>query len=168
MGPEATCTQGSFHKTEETGDARARKAIVRHVSPVSRSGKQPQNWNGAKRLKWEIPENRRRSPGSFSAGGGDGGALERLIPLVPATPRDRAALQAGERAGLAFRLRRSSTRRIPADRCERVSGDRAHFLAVAARVMRRILVDRARGACKAWRRRDAVTFDEGLWSATAA
>jgi len=42
--------------------------------------------------------------------------------------------------------------------------DRAHFLAVAARVMRRILVDhaRARGARKRGGEAARVTFDEGL------
>ena len=103
---------------------------------------------------------------SFKWGRGDEGALERLIPLVHRNCIVCAALHGGrarrsQPPGHGARQRGVS----PADRRprRRVAGP-AHFLAVAARVMRRILVDhaRARRAQKRGGPAMRVTFDEAL------
>ena len=100
-------------------------------------------------------------------GRGDEGALERLIPLVH---RELHAIarrcMAGERAGHSLQ----ATVLINEAYLRLIEGtdvkwqDRAHFFAVAARVMRRILVDhaRARRAQKRGGPATRVTFDEAL------
>jgi RNA polymerase sigma factor (TIGR02999 family) len=98
---------------------------------------------------------------------GDQGALERLIPLVHDELRRIARrCMAGERVGHSLQatalvneayLRLVAGRPVPWH-------DRAHFLAVSARVMRRILVDhaRARRAEKRGGSAARVTLDEAL------
>jgi RNA polymerase sigma factor (TIGR02999 family) len=100
-------------------------------------------------------------------GRGDEGALERLIPLVH---RELQAIarrcMAGERAGCSLQatvLVNEAYLRLVEGKSVKWQ-DRAHFLAVAARVMRRILVDHARGrrAQKRGAAATKVTFDEAL------
>jgi len=100
-------------------------------------------------------------------GQGDEGALERLIPLVHRELHGIARrCMAGERGGHSLQ----ATALVNEAYLRLVEGkdvkwqDRAHFLAVAARVMRRILVDHARARHYQKRGGDAVrvTFDEGL------
>jgi RNA polymerase sigma factor (TIGR02999 family) len=100
-------------------------------------------------------------------GKGDEGALERLIPLVHGElHRIATRCMAGERAGHSLQptalVNEAYLRLVGAQAVD--WQDRAHFLAVAARAMRRILVDHARalryqkrggGAAK-------VTFNEAL------
>lgn len=100
-------------------------------------------------------------------GQGDTAALDRLIPLVHSQLHQIAArCMAGERAGQSLQatalinetyLRLVNVKAISLR-------DRAHFLALSARVMRRILIDHARARHSAKRGGlDArVTFDEGL------
>ncbi len=115
-----------------------------------------------------IPENSTRVTGLLLKWGrGDEGALERLIPLVHRELHQIAQrCMAGERAGHSLQatvlvneayLRLVNTKDV-------VWQDRAHFLAVGARVMRRILVDhaRARRARKRGGHDTRVTFDEAL------
>jgi RNA polymerase sigma-70 factor (ECF subfamily) len=98
---------------------------------------------------------------------GDDAALQQLIPLVH---RELHAIarrcMAQERAGHSLQatalvneayLRLIDTRRVNWQ-------NRAHFLAMSARVMRRILVDfaRARGSHKRGAAASRVTLDEGL------
>ena len=98
---------------------------------------------------------------------GDQGALERLIPLVHDELRRIARrCMAGERVGHSLQ----ATALVNEAYLRLVAGtpvpwqDRAHFLAVSARVMRRILVDhaRARRAEKRGGLAARVTFDEAL------
>jgi RNA polymerase sigma factor (TIGR02999 family) len=100
-------------------------------------------------------------------GRGDEAALERLIPLVHRELHDIARrCMAGERADHSLQ----ATALVNEVYLRLVEGarvkweDRAHFLAVAARVMRRILVDhgRMRRAQKRGGRATRVTFDEAL------
>ena len=119
-------------------------------------------------LESGIPANAARVTGLLLQWGqGDEGALERLIPLVH---RELHAIarrcMAGERAGHSLQ----ATALVNEAYLRLVEGkdvkwqDRAHFLAVAARVMRRILVDHAR-ASRAQKRGGPitkVTFDEAL------
>jgi RNA polymerase sigma factor (TIGR02999 family) len=100
-------------------------------------------------------------------GQGDEAALARLIPLVHQELHQIARrCMVGERAGHSLQatalvneayLRLVDAKDVP-------WRDRAHFLAVSARVMRRILVDHARAKHYKKRGGDAVrvTFDEGL------
>ena len=100
-------------------------------------------------------------------GQGDAAALERLIPLVYREAHQIARrYMAGERAGHSLQATAlvneaylSAGRRAR----RRVAGPRA-FLAVSARVMRRILVDHARA--RKYQKRGGgaaeVTFDEAL------
>jgi RNA polymerase sigma-70 factor (ECF subfamily) len=100
-------------------------------------------------------------------GQGDETALGRLIPLVQRELHQIARrCMAGERAGNSLQatalvneayLRLINAKDVPWQ-------DRAHFLAVAARVMRRILVDHARSRHYQKRGGDAVrvTLDEAL------
>ena len=73
---------------------------------------------------------------------------------------------AGERAGHSFQatalVNEAYLRLVDADNV--AWQDRAHFLAVSARIMRRILVDHARARLSQKRGGDAVevTFDDGL------
>jgi len=100
-------------------------------------------------------------------GRGDEGALERLIPLVhDELHRIARRCMAGERVGHSLQ----ATALVNEAYVRLVDGkavewhDRTHFLAVAARIMRRILVDhaRARGAHKRGGGDARVTFDEAL------
>lgn len=115
-----------------------------------------------------IPENPGEVTGLLlSWGQGDEAALERLVPLVQQElHRIARRYMAGERAGHTLQatalvneayLRLVDTRDVAWQ-------DRAHFLAVAARVMRRILVDHARARVSQKRGGDVarVTFDEAL------
>ena len=121
-----------------------------------------------KGLEWRIPANPTKVTGLLLEWGrGDEGALERLIPLVHRELHGIARrCMAGERAGHTLQ----ATVLVNEAYLRLVEGkdvkwqDRAHFLAVAARVMRRILVDHAR-ACRAQKRggpATKVTFDEAL------
>jgi RNA polymerase sigma factor (TIGR02999 family) len=112
------------------------------------------------------------SPGAVTEllrawGDGDDGALERLTPLVEAELRRLArgymrrerrghTLQTSALVNEAF-LRLTDARSV---RWE----DRAHFLGISARLMRRVLVDHARS--RGYRKRGGgaqrVTLDEGL------
>ena len=98
---------------------------------------------------------------------GDEAALERLIPLVhQELHRIAQRCMAGERAGNSLQ----ATALVNEAFVRLVDGkavawqDRAHFLAVSARVMRRILVDhaRARRSLKRGGLAARVTFDEAL------
>ena len=100
-------------------------------------------------------------------GKGDEDARERLIPLVQRElHRIARRCMAGERVGHSLQ----ATALVNEAYMRLVDGtavewhDRAHFLAVAARIMRRILVDhaRARGAQKRGGGDARVTFDEAL------
>jgi RNA polymerase sigma factor (TIGR02999 family) len=113
-----------------------------------------------------------RSPGAVTAllrawGDGDDGALEQLTPLVEAELRRLArgymrrerrdhTLQTTALVNEAF-LRLTDARRVRWQ-------DRAHFLGISARLMRRVLVDHARS--RGYRKRgggaERVTLDEGL------
>ena len=116
-----------------------------------------------------IPENPTRVTGLLLKWGrGDEDALERLIPLVHRELHQIAQrCMAGERAGHSFQataLVNEAYLRL-VDTKDVAWHDRAHFLAVAARVMRRILVDhaRARRAQKRGGPATRVTFDEALF-----
>jgi RNA polymerase sigma factor (TIGR02999 family) len=98
---------------------------------------------------------------------GDDGALERLVPLVEAELRRLARGYLGrERRGHTLQttalvneafLRLTDARRVRWQ-------DRAHFLGISARLMRRVLVDyaRRRGFQKRGGGAQRVTLDEGL------
>jgi len=100
-------------------------------------------------------------------GQGDEAALARLIPLVHQELHQIARrCMVGERAGHSLQataLVNEAYLRL-VDAKDVAWRDRAHFLAVSARVMRRILVDHARAKHYKKRGGDAVrvTFDEGL------
>ena len=119
-------------------------------------------------LEWEIPENLTKVTGLLLKWGkGDEGALERLIPLVHRDLHQIAQrCMAGERAGHSLQatvlVNEAYLRLVDAKAV--AWHDKAHFLAVAARVMRRILVDhaRARRAQKRGGPATKVTFDEAL------
>jgi RNA polymerase sigma factor (TIGR02999 family) len=98
-------------------------------------------------------------------GAGDDAAFERLIPLVHDELRRIAKrCMAGERVGNTLQatalVNEAYLRLIDVQRVR--WQDRAHFLAMAARLMRRVLVDAARS--KAYQKRGGgavrVTFDE--------
>ena len=100
-------------------------------------------------------------------GKGDEGALEQLIPLVHRELHQIARrCMAGERVGHSLQatalVNEAYVRLV--DGTDVAWHDRAHFLSVAARMMRRILVDhaRARHAQKRGGPGENVTFDEGL------
>ena len=99
--------------------------------------------------------------------GGDEAALERLIPLVyQELHRIARRCMAGEQVGHSLQ----ATALVNEAFVRLVDGkavawnDRAHFLAVSARVMRRILVDHARARAYQKRGGDVarVSFDEAL------
>ena len=116
------------------------------------------------------------SPGAVTEllrawGGGDDGALEQLTPLVEAELRRLArgymrrerpghTLQTTALVNEAF-LRLTDARRVRWQ-------DRAHFLGISARLMRRVLVDHARSL--GYRKRGGgaqrVTLNEGLVTST--
>jgi RNA polymerase sigma factor (TIGR02999 family) len=98
---------------------------------------------------------------------GDDDALARLLPLVEAEIHRIARIyMAGERAGNSLQatalVNEAYIRLVDAQHVR--WQDRAHFVAVAARTMRRILVDHARAKRYQKRGGDAVrvTFDERL------
>jgi RNA polymerase sigma factor (TIGR02999 family) len=100
-------------------------------------------------------------------GHGDENALQRLIPLVhDELHRIARRHMANERAGHSLQatalVNEAYLRLIDAKGV--AWNDRAHFLAVAARMMRRILVDHARARRSQKRGGNAakVTFDEAL------
>ena len=123
---------------------------------------------GKKGLTWGIPVNPTRVTGLLIQWGrGDEGALERLIPLVHHELHQMARrCMAGEGAGHSLQatalVNEAYLRLVDAN--DVAWQDRAHFLAVAARAMRRILVDhaRTRGAQKRGGGAARVTFDEAL------
>ena len=100
-------------------------------------------------------------------GNGDEAALDRLIPLVHRELHQIARrCLAGERVG--HSLQATALVNEAYVRLVEAQGvgwqDRLHFLAVAARIMRRILVDHARGrlARKRGGHAERVTFEEEL------
>jgi RNA polymerase sigma factor (TIGR02999 family) len=100
-------------------------------------------------------------------GQGDHGALDRLIPLVHhELHRIARRCMAGERVGHSLQatalVNEAFVRLVDGKAIE--WHDRAHFLAVSARVMRRILVDHARARNYQKRGGGAVkvSFDEAL------
>jgi RNA polymerase sigma-70 factor (ECF subfamily) len=100
-------------------------------------------------------------------GRGDKGALEQLIPLVyrqlhQIARRHMRHEDADHSLQATALVNEAYLRLVDADEVE--WHDRAHFLAVAARVMRRILVDHARARLSEKRGGHAatVTFDEAL------
>jgi RNA polymerase sigma-70 factor (ECF subfamily) len=121
-----------------------------------------------KGLELGIPANPTRVTGLLLKWGqGDEAALDRLIPLVYQELHQIARrCMAGERAGHSLQattlVNEAYLRLIDAQKV--AWHDRAHFLAVAARVMRRILVDHARAgrARKRGGLASRVTFDEAL------
>jgi len=98
---------------------------------------------------------------------GDDGALERLMPLVEAELRRLArAYMRRERRGHTLQtsaLMNEAFLRLTDARSVRWQ-DRAHFLGISARLMRRVLVDHARyrGYHKRGGGAQRVTLDEGL------
>jgi RNA polymerase sigma-70 factor, ECF subfamily len=112
------------------------------------------------------------SPGAVTQllqawGNGDAGALERLTPLVEAELRRLArGYMARERRGHTLQttaLVNEAFLRLTDARHVRWQ-DRAHFLGISARLMRRVLVDHARS--RGYRKRGGgaqrVTISEGL------
>jgi RNA polymerase sigma-70 factor, ECF subfamily len=125
--------------------------------------------NGAKNgLRCGIP----KDPGSVTGlllawRGGDAAALDQLVPLVHAElHRIARGCMRGERTGHSLQatalVNEAYMRLIGAQRVD--WQNRIHFLAVSARLMRRILVDFARS--KKYQKRgggaQAVTLDEAL------
>ena len=104
-------------------------------------------------------------------GGGDDGALEQLTPLVEAELRRLArGYMRRERAGHTLQttaLVNEAFLRLTDARSVRWQ-DRAHFLGISARLMRRVLVDHARS--RGYRKRgggaERVTLNEGLVTST--
>ena len=98
---------------------------------------------------------------------GDDGALDRLVPLVEAELRRLARGYLGrERRGHTLQITalvNEAFLRLTDARHVRWQ-DRAHFLGISARLMRRVLVDyaRRRGFQKRGGGAQRVTFDEGL------
>jgi RNA polymerase sigma factor (TIGR02999 family) len=103
-------------------------------------------------------------------GDGDDGALERLTPLVEAELRRLArGYMARERRGHTLQITalvNEAFLRLTDARCVRWQ-DRAHFLGISARLMRRVLVDhaRSRGYLKRGGGAQRVTLNEGLVTA---
>jgi RNA polymerase sigma-70 factor, ECF subfamily len=98
-------------------------------------------------------------------GAGDESALRRLVPLVQnELHRIARACMAGERAGHSLQatalVNEAYVRMVDVQRVN--WQNRAHFLAMAARLMRRVLVDHARSRNYQKRGGDVVriTFDE--------
>ncbi len=102
--------------------------------------------------------------------GGDGGALERLIPTIYSQLRAIAAQQLqGERSGHTLQptaLVHEAFLKLQGLNSIRWQ-DRTHFFAFASRIMRRILVDHARGRLAAKRGAEAlhIGLTEGWESA---
>jgi RNA polymerase sigma-70 factor (ECF subfamily) len=143
--------------------------LVIDIASVLEAETDLENFKSAKKgLELGIPANPARVTGLLLEWGrGDEGALERLIPLVHQELHGIARrCMVGERPGHSLQ----ATVLVNEAYLRLVEGkdvnwhDRAHFLAVAARVMRRILVDhaRARHAQKRGGPATRVTFDEAL------
>ena len=100
--------------------------------------------------------------------GGDDGALEKLIPLVqPELHRLAHYYMSRERAGHTLQttaLLNEAYLQLT-DKTQRPLQNRTHFMAVAAQLMRRIMVDhaRARHALKRGAGAIRVTLDETAW-----
>jgi RNA polymerase sigma factor (TIGR02999 family) len=138
-------------------------------SPSSRpeAGKSALNWHRRKPRKIPgIPTDTRQITELLLAWGqGDQAAFDELVPLVHDELRRIARrCMAGERAGHSLQptalLNEAYVRLVNVQRVR--WQDRAHFLSMAARLMRRILVDIARS--KHYQKRGGgavrVTFDE--------
>lgn len=99
---------------------------------------------------------------------GDSGALDRLLPLVydrlRRLARRRLRGQAADRSLNTTALVHEAYLKLVDARQARFQ-DRAHFLAVASRMMRQLLIDhaRARLAAKRGGGRCVVELDEALW-----
>ena len=139
------------------------------IPSVSRSGKRSQKMPAnEKGLECGIPETPTRVTGLLLKWGrGDEAALERLIPLVHRELHQIARrCMAGEGRGHSLQatalVNEAYLRLVDAKNV--AWHDRVHFLSVAARVMRRILVDHARAGRARKRGGGAakVTFDEAL------
>jgi RNA polymerase sigma factor (TIGR02999 family) len=119
-------------------------------------------------LKWAIPDKPGTVTGLLMAWrGGDDAALEQLVPLVhEELHRIARGCMRGERAGHSLQatalVNEAYLRLIGAQQVD--WQNRVHFLAVSARLMRRILVDFARS--KKYQKRGGgaqpVTLDEAL------
>jgi RNA polymerase sigma-70 factor, ECF subfamily len=119
-------------------------------------------------LRWAIPENPGTVTGLLMAWrGGNEAALEQLVPLVhEELHRIARGCMRGERAGHSLQatalVNEAYLRLIGAQQVD--WQNRVHFLAVSARLMRRILVDFARS--KKYQKRGGgvqpVTLDEAL------
>ena len=119
-------------------------------------------------LKWAIPDNPGTVTGLLMAWrGGNEAALEELVPLVhEELHRIARGCMRGERAGHSLQatalVNEAYLRLIGAQQVD--WQNRVHFLAVSARLMRRILVDFARS--KKYQKRGGgaqpVTLDEAL------
>jgi RNA polymerase sigma factor (TIGR02999 family) len=119
-------------------------------------------------LKWTIPDNPGTVTGLLMAWrGGNDAALEQLVPLVhEELHRIARGCMRGERAGHSLQatalVNEAYLRLIGAQQVD--WQNRVHFLAVSARLMRRILVDFARS--KKYQKRGGgaqpVTLDEAL------
>ena len=119
-------------------------------------------------LKWAIPDNPGTVTGLLMAWrGGNDAALEELVPLVhEELHRIARGCMRGERAGHSLQatalVNEAYLRLMGAQQVD--WQNRVHFLAVSARLMRRILVDFARS--KKYQKRgggaQAVTLDEAL------
>jgi RNA polymerase sigma factor (TIGR02999 family) len=136
------------------------------------SGNDASRWPSVVERLCDTPTLTTPSPGAVTQllrawGDGDDGALERVTPLVEAELRRLArAYMARERRGHTLQvtalvneafLRLTDARSVEWQ-------DRAHFLGISARLMRRVLVDHARS--RGYRKRggdaERVTLDEGL------
>jgi RNA polymerase sigma-70 factor, ECF subfamily len=146
--------------------------ILKNWPKSARAQRRPVRW----RMRHTAPkELATPSPGAVTEllrawSDGDDGALERLLPLVEAELRRMArGYMARERSGHTLQttalvneafLRLTDARRVRWQ-------DRAHFLGISARLMRRVLVDhaRARGYLKRGGGAERVTLHEGLVAA---
>ena len=95
---------------------------------------------------------------------GDGGALDRLLPLVYDELRRLARAQAGDGEATMRPTALVHETYLRFQRHGGSFGDRAHFFAAAALTMRRLLVDHARSRARQKRGGDAtrVSLDEEL------
>ena len=160
-------------KTAKTAAARAARRVVLAIAFPSSSRQEAenagQNQKGAKKgVESRIPNSLQDVTRLLEAwGDGDDRALQRLIPIVHAElHRIASHFMAGERMDHSLQatalVNEAYIRLLDV---EHVSWqNRAHFLAMAARLMRRILVDAARSKRNQKRGGEAmrVTFDEGM------
>jgi RNA polymerase sigma factor (TIGR02999 family) len=151
----------------------APSAASAHRSLLEKAGTAGENWhwpeNGRfrRRIAAIHPDTPDVTGLLLAWGTGDETALERLVPLVHAELRRIARrCMAGERAGHSLQatalVNEAYLRLIDVQHVN--WQNRAHFLAMSARLMRRILVDyaRSRGYQKRGGGAVKVTFDEGL------